>query len=335
MAGLLACSRPRRRRARDDGGASDDASSTTTTAPTTATTAPTTTTAAPAGQAARGRRAGRCRPSPTSSTRRPTLGGYGVVLANPNPDLMATGVRVVTRILDPAGAELLVDSTLLNGILPGQRMAVGRTLIEPIEEPTTLDVKVEVTAWLPPASTDGRAGRRGASSPNPRRPAASVTRFTVRSTWPDVEDGVDVTAVYRAEDGRILGAESTSIDVPARRTRRRPHPPALPHPRPRPHRGLRRSGLRRPHHRLTPSGAPPCAAPCSLCLAVAALAAGCGDDEPTGRDQQRRSTPVEVDRRARREAHPRLRRAVSSHRDRRRALIEEGDGDGDHGRAPS
>ena len=25
---------------------------------------------------------------------------------------------------------------------------------------------------------------------------------------------MDVTAVYRAEDGRILGAESTSIDVP-------------------------------------------------------------------------------------------------------------------------
>ena len=28
------------------------------------------------------------------------LGGYGVVIENPNPDLMATGVRVVTRILD-------------------------------------------------------------------------------------------------------------------------------------------------------------------------------------------------------------------------------------------
>ena len=28
---------------------------------------------------------------------RATLGGYGVVIENPNPDVMATGVRVVTR----------------------------------------------------------------------------------------------------------------------------------------------------------------------------------------------------------------------------------------------
>lgn len=142
-----------------------------------------------------------------------SLGGYGVVITNPDPALMATGVRVVTRILDPAGAELLVDSALLNGILPGQRMAVGRTLIEPIEDPTSLEVAVEVTAWLPPASADGRLVAEDVVT-EPEGAGGSVTRFTVRSTWPDVEDGVDVTAVYRAEDGRILGAESTSIDVP-------------------------------------------------------------------------------------------------------------------------
>ena len=134
---------------------------------------------------------------------------------------MATGVRVVTRILDPAGAELLVDSTLLNGILPGQRMAVGRTLIEPIEEPTSLDVKVEVTAWLPPASTDGRLVAEDVVT-EPEEAGGSVTRFKVRSTWPELEDGVDVTAVYRAEDGRILSAESTSLDVPVGEPDRRP-----------------------------------------------------------------------------------------------------------------
>ena len=39
----------------------------------------------------------------------------------------------------------------------------------------------------------------------------AVTRFTVRSTWPEAEEGVDVTAVYRAADGRILSAESTVL----------------------------------------------------------------------------------------------------------------------------
>ena len=141
-----------------------------------------------------------------------TLGGYGVVIANQDPALMATGVRVTTRILDPDGAELLVDQTLLNGILPGQRMAVGRTLIEPIEEPTGLDVKLEVTAWLPPTSTDGRLVAEEVVT-EPEEAGGSVTRFKVRSTWPEAEEGVDVTAVYRAEDGRILSAESTSLDV--------------------------------------------------------------------------------------------------------------------------
>jgi hypothetical protein len=141
------------------------------------------------------------------------LGGYGVIVQNPDPALMATGVRVITRVLDAAGKELLVDSALLNGILPGQRMAVGRTLIEPIEDPTTLDVKIEVTAWLPPASPDGTLVAENVLT-EPEAAGGSVTRFTIRSSWPDREDGVDVTAVYRAEDGRILGAESTSVDVP-------------------------------------------------------------------------------------------------------------------------
>jgi hypothetical protein len=141
-----------------------------------------------------------------------TLGGYGVVLMNPDPALMATGVHVVTRILGPDGAELLVDRTLLNGILPGQKMAVGRTLIEPIEEPTSLDVKVEVTAWLPPAARGGLVAEEVVTEPE--EAGGAVTKFRVRSTWPEIENGVDVTAVYRAEDGRILSAATTSLDVP-------------------------------------------------------------------------------------------------------------------------
>lgn len=139
-----------------------------------------------------------------------SLGGYGVVLENPNPDVMATGVHVITRILDAAGTELLVDNALLNAVLPGERMAVGRTLIEPIDEPTRLDVSVEVSAWLRPASDDGRLTAEDVVT-EPEEAGGSVTKFTVRSTWPEPEDGVDVTAVYRAADGRILSAESTSI----------------------------------------------------------------------------------------------------------------------------
>jgi hypothetical protein len=147
-------------------------------------------------------------PDPVDHTA--TLGGYGVVLLNPNPDLMAAGVRVVTRILDPAGVELLVDSTLLNGVMPGQRMALGRTLIEPIVDPTQLAITVEVSAWLEPASTDGALTATGIVT-EPEANGGAVTRFTVHSTWPQPEEGVDVTAIYRAADGRILGAESTTL----------------------------------------------------------------------------------------------------------------------------
>jgi hypothetical protein len=147
-----------------------------------------------------------------------TLGGYGVILQNPNPDVMATGVRVTTRILDPAGTELLVDHALLNAVMPNQRMALGRTLIEPIEEPTQLDVRVEVTAWLEPAFDTGTLVAEDVVT-EPEEHGGAVTRFNVRSTWPEPEDGVDVTAVYRAADGRILGAESITLPaVPVRGT---------------------------------------------------------------------------------------------------------------------
>ncbi len=139
-----------------------------------------------------------------------TLGGYGMILQNPNAEVMATGVRVTTQILDPSGAELLVDHVLLNAVMPGSRMALGRTVIEPIVEPTQLVVTVEVTAWLLPASTEGTLTVDGVVT-EPEENGGAVTRFTVHSTWPEAEDGVDVTAVYRALDGRILAAESTTI----------------------------------------------------------------------------------------------------------------------------
>jgi hypothetical protein len=147
---------------------------------------------------------------PDPYDRSQSLGGYGVVLQNPNADLMAVGVHVRTRILDAAGTELLVDNSLLNAVMPGQRMAVGRTLIEPIAAPTQLDIAIEVSAWLRPASTGTFVVENAVTEPEPF--GGAVTSFAVRSTWPTDESGVDVTALYRAADGRILAAESTTLE---------------------------------------------------------------------------------------------------------------------------
>jgi hypothetical protein len=148
---------------------------------------------------------------PDPYTRGQSLGGYGVVLANPNPDLLAAGIHVTTRILDPTGVELLVDNALLNGIMPGQRMAVGRTLVEPIANPTQLDVHVEVSAWLPPTPGFGSATATEALT-EPEQFGGAATHFAVRSGFAAREDGVDVAALYRAADGHLLAVETTSID---------------------------------------------------------------------------------------------------------------------------
>lgn len=138
-----------------------------------------------------------------------TLGGYGVVLENPNTDVLAAGVRVKTTILDDDGTELLVDNSLLNAVMPSTRMALGRTLIEPIEDPTNLRVEVTVTTWLRPENPGAMTASEVVTEPEAN--GGAVTKFVVTSTLAQTEDGVDVTALYRAEDGRILGAESTVL----------------------------------------------------------------------------------------------------------------------------
>lgn len=148
---------------------------------------------------------------PDPYDRSQTLGGYGVVLANPNPDLLAAGVQVTARLLDEAGTEVLVDHTLLNGVMPASRMAVGRTIVEPIPAPARLEVSVVVSAWLEPAARGAHASQEAVTAPEAFGGAA--TSFAVRSAWPTDEEGVDVAAVYRAADGRILAAEMSTIDV--------------------------------------------------------------------------------------------------------------------------
>lgn len=178
---------------------------TSSTVPTTATTAPQTT-GVPLVVAEQGLVS-----FPDPYLRGESLGGYGVVLENPNPDLLAAGVRVTTRILDAAGNELLVDNALLNGIMPGQRMAVGRTLVESIASPTQLDISVDVSAWLPPAAGVGKLEATEAiTQPEPN--GGAVTRFAVRSASSGGEDGVDVAALYRGADGALLAVETTTVD---------------------------------------------------------------------------------------------------------------------------
>lgn len=149
---------------------------------------------------------------PDPFDRSATLGGYGVILKNPNPDRLASGVRVITHILDSTGTELLVDRTIINGVMPGQRMAVGRTLIEPIVDPTQLRIEVEVSGWLEATPSDGGLIAQDVVT-EPEADGGAITRFNVSSTWPEPEEGVDVTAVYRAADGRILSAETTTLPL--------------------------------------------------------------------------------------------------------------------------
>lgn len=139
------------------------------------------------------------------------LGGYGVVLENPDPGLLAAGVNVTTRILDAAGAELLVDRALLNGVMPGRRMAVGRTLVEPIAGAAQLDVAVEVNDWLVPAEGTGELQATEALT-QPEPFGGAVTRFALRSDAGSDEDEVDVAALYRGADGTLLAVETTQVD---------------------------------------------------------------------------------------------------------------------------
>jgi hypothetical protein len=143
------------------------------------------------------------------------LGGFGAIVENPNPHAVAAGVSVTLRLLDAEGNELARDTSLLNGIQPLARMAVGRTLIEPIEEPASMQVEVDVAVFLTPAHDTG-ALTATAVQTAPFEGGGLRTTFTVESTWPTDEEGVDVTALYRSEDGRILAAERTSVArVPA------------------------------------------------------------------------------------------------------------------------
>jgi hypothetical protein len=138
------------------------------------------------------------------------LGGFGAIIENPNPHAVAAGVSVTLRLLDAEGVEVARDTSLLNGIQPLGRMAVGRTLIEPIEEPASMQVEVDVAVFLTPAHEDGELTATAVQTA-PFEGGGLRTTFTVTSTWPTDEEGVDVTALYRSEDGRILAAERTSL----------------------------------------------------------------------------------------------------------------------------
>ncbi len=138
------------------------------------------------------------------------LGGFAVILRNPDPALLAAGVRVRTAVLDAAGNELLVDHALLNGVMPGARMAVGRTIIEDVRDPVSLRVSVEVTEWMPPAFRETLVAEAVTTDVDVYGGAA--TRFAVRSALPVAEQGVDVTAVYRDAEGRLLAGETTTLN---------------------------------------------------------------------------------------------------------------------------
>jgi hypothetical protein len=87
--------------------------------------------------------------------------------------------------------------------------------VEPIEQPERLEVELDVAAWLVPRDADGGVVAAEAVTTDDEA-GGLVTEFEVWSAWPADEEGVDVTALYRGDDGRILGAEMTTLDrVPA------------------------------------------------------------------------------------------------------------------------
>jgi hypothetical protein len=140
-----------------------------------------------------------------------SLAGYGVVLQNPDPALLAAGVNVTTRFLGADGAELLVDRALLNGVMPGRTMAVGRTIVEHIATPAQLVVTVEVDAWIPPVlAADSLEVTEGVTEPEVY--GGAVTRFAITSSAGSDEDSLDVAAVYRDGAGALLAVETTQVD---------------------------------------------------------------------------------------------------------------------------
>ncbi len=139
-----------------------------------------------------------------------TLGGYAVVVANPDPALMATGVTVRSRLVGEDGTAVFADSALLNAVMPASSMAVGGTLLEPLTGPVHLEVELSTAAWLEPSEPGGRIEVVAAVT-EPVPGGGARTRFTLRSSRRGDEEGVDVTALYRAADGRLLAGEQTTV----------------------------------------------------------------------------------------------------------------------------
>ena len=140
-------------------------------------------------------------------------GTFGVVITNPHEGFLAQGVQIDVDLLDETGAAVGTDSAFLEIVLPGQTVAVGGLFFDAPTVPVVdLTVTLDVARWR---ETDGIEGGFTVGEPLTEEAEFSGVRtvFTLRSDFEAALTDTAVTAVYRAADGRIVGASDTFVEL--------------------------------------------------------------------------------------------------------------------------
>ena len=139
-------------------------------------------------------------------------GTFAVVVRNPHDDWLAQGVQVTVTFLDGGGAPLGADDGFVEVVLPGQSVAVASLFFDAPTVPVAgLDVQIEVARWRETGTVPG--GFTVSEVQTGEAEFSGVrTTFQIRSDFDEPLTDVNVTAVYRAADGRIIGGYDTFVE---------------------------------------------------------------------------------------------------------------------------
>lgn len=142
---------------------------------------------------------------------------YAAVLDNDHPDWIAHGVQVTADFVDEGGAVVASDSAFLSIVLPDAEVAVaGLVFVDPgdgtrADEVVDVTVIVDVAYWEQVQPVEG-----GFTFTEVETGAADYsgvrTTFLIENRYDTTLRDVAVTAVYRDEEGRILGGYDTFLD---------------------------------------------------------------------------------------------------------------------------